>query len=441
MPSILYVPLGYFLKLTRGKTTIHCKQLLFSPLNKVGEALSSHTPPIQQTSTNIIQDTVFETYTIQSATPNNTINLEVPLQPLLRALKSASAPTTTTASIRLTKKEGAPWLVVTITTTSFASNTTTSMPPAEHPHASHDPQDTDPNIPDNIHIPNPALPSHTTERKERETHIALDIPVVVLAAAQVAGLHEPRCREPDCHIYLPPLGQLKSISDRFARLAAGSASSGNAAPGAGRFMSTAPSASSSAKSPKLELAATMHGTLRLSYTSDALSIASEWHGLENPELDAAQVGGEEGLANHPSTRMKMVRPAESDEGEGWAKVRVDSRDWGRVLGVGRVGGRVIGCESFSLLLHDVHAGCEADDVMNRLLQQPRPNPLLLHVHPLRRPFRLRRTRTRWTKRRWRRRRRRGERAHLLHLLCTTLRVHRNKPIRSFGLVETGYPQI
>ena len=28
----------------------------------------------------------------------------------------------------------------------------------------------------------------------------------------------------------------------------------------------------------------------------------------------------------------------------WAVVRVEGRDWGRVLGVGRLGGRVIACE-------------------------------------------------------------------------------------------------
>lgn len=33
------------------------------------------------------------------------------------------------------------------------------------------------------------------------------------------------------------------------------------------------------------------------------------------------------------------------EGEGsWSVVRVEGRDWGRVLGVGRLGGRVIACE-------------------------------------------------------------------------------------------------
>src|SRR5712671_1131470 len=59
-------------------------------------------------------ESIFEDYTIQSAAPNNTINLELPLPPLHRALKSAI--NATSASIRLTKKDGVPVLSLTITT-------------------------------------------------------------------------------------------------------------------------------------------------------------------------------------------------------------------------------------------------------------------------------------------------------------------------------------
>lgn len=213
-------------------------------------------------------------------------------------------------------------------------------------------------------MPNPQITS-TNERRERETHITLDIPVVVLAPNAVSGLHEPRCREPDVHIYLPPLQQLKSISDRFARLASsntmmGSAntnfSAGGGNGGANRFARGGIGGTMNSKGPKLDLAATMHGSLRLSLpsssssststTSSHLSISSTWRGLENPELDTRQIeGGEDALARHPSTRMREVMPGEDDEGPGWAKVRIDARDWSRVLGVGRVGGRVVGCES------------------------------------------------------------------------------------------------
>ena len=86
----------------------------------------------------------------------------------------------------------------------------------------------------------------------------------------------------------------------------------------------------------------MHGELRLGIRTEGLRIESRWKGLSNPELDVGHMdGGEEGIRVHPSTRMREVWGE-----EGWAVVRVEGRDWGRVLGVGRLGGRVIACESF-----------------------------------------------------------------------------------------------
>lgn len=40
----------------------------------------------------------------------------------------------------------------------------------------------------------------------------------------------------------------------------------------------------------------------------------------------------------------VMREREGEEA--WAVVRVEGKDWGRVLGVGRLGGRVIACEFF-----------------------------------------------------------------------------------------------
>ena len=92
--------------------------------------------------------------------------------------------------------------------------------------------------------------------------------------------------------------------------------------------------------PKLELAANMHGQLRLGIKTDALKIQSFWEGLLNPELNPGMVeGGEEAVANHPSTRMR-----EREGEDGWAVVRVEGRDWGRVLGIGRLWPRVVACE-------------------------------------------------------------------------------------------------
>jgi HUS1 checkpoint protein len=164
----------------------------------------------------------------------------------------------------------------------------------------------------------------------RETLVTQEIPVKVLAPDTVANLHEPNCREPDVHIMLPPLMQLKSISDRFTKLALADAKTGTG---------------SAASRTRLEVAANMHGCLKMSIRSDAMSISSVWTDLTNPDLDPNQVeGGPDGIADHPSTRMKLLGTADGRSDQGWASVRIDGRDWGKVMSVGRLGGRVIACK-------------------------------------------------------------------------------------------------
>ncbi|KAF2878252.1 checkpoint protein Hus1/Mec3 [Massariosphaeria phaeospora] len=251
-------------------------------------------------------DSIFETYTVQSAA-GNVINLEVPLTSLTRALKSAL--NATSAQLRLTKKDSAPLLALTIAVAN-APNAHAAFPA------------TAANNDDGFDAPfDSAFGSGN-----RETIVTQEIPVRVLAPDTVAGLHEPQCREPDVHIILPPLLQLKSISDRFTKLAMAGVKSGAA---------TAPSRT------RLEVAANMHGCLRLSIKTDAMSISSVWTDLNNPELDPSQVTG---IAEHPSTRMKQLGTADGRSDEGWASVRIDGRDWGKVMSVGRLGGRVIACE-------------------------------------------------------------------------------------------------
>jgi HUS1 checkpoint protein len=178
--------------------------------------------------------------------------------------------------------------------------------------------------------------------RERETIVTQDIPVRVLSVDMVEGIHQPRCPEPDVHILLPSLMQLKAISERFTRLASAASSTSTGV--------------TSSIGPKLELSANMHGSLRLSIKTDALSISSVWTGLHNPELNPDQVeGGEESILRHPSTRMKNLGVDGSSE-EGWAKVRVDGRDWGRVLSIGRLGGRVVACK-----LNESRFLCSIDD--------------------------------------------------------------------------------
>jgi HUS1 checkpoint protein len=243
---------------------------------------------------------------VQSAA-NNVINLEVPLTSLNRALKSAQ--NATSAEIRLTKKDNVPVLALTIVTTT-ASNTYSAFPAAGL-------------VDDGFNA------ESAFGGGNRETIVTQEIPVRVLAPDVVAGLHEPQCREPDVHIILPPLMQLKSISDRFTKLALADVKGGT----------------STTSRTRLELAANMHGCLKMSIRTDAMNISSVWTDLTNPELDPGQIsGGEDGIAEHPSTRMKQLGTADGRSEEGWASVRIDGRDWGKVMSVGRLGGRVIACE-------------------------------------------------------------------------------------------------
>ena len=265
-------------------------------------------------------ETVFDTYILQSASERNTINLEVPIQARSRALKSAYGATST--QIRLTKKDNVPMLSLTIVTNTFSSgNNVVAVPATTVGEAIPDGFDFD----DDFATPSQAGANRGGPR-ERETIITQDIPVKVLSMEVVERIHQPRTQEPDVNIFLPPLVQVKTISERFTRLA------------------IATSKSSSSTSPRLELSANMHGSLKISLKTDALNITSRWTGLTNPELDPAQFqDGQEGVRNHPSTKMKELGGPNGENEAGWSKVRIDAKDWSRVLSVGRVSARVIAC--------------------------------------------------------------------------------------------------
>lgn len=258
-------------------------------------------------------DSVFVDYTIVSQAENNTINLELPLLPLQRAFKSAI--NATSASLRLTKQDGVPILSLTVTTaTASFGRSGNGFQNGE--------QGADP-------FGDEAFREESLDPggRERETTVVHNIPIRVLSASSVESIHEPRVREPDVHVLLPSLIQLKAVSDRFTKLAAATAS------GTASSVLTNP-----VNIPKLELSANMHGSLKLSIATDALNISSLWTGLSNPELDPSQMqDGIDGVENHPSTKLKAAGP------DAWATVRIDGRDWSRVLSVGRMGGRVIAC--------------------------------------------------------------------------------------------------
>lgn len=285
-------------------------------------------------------DSIFEDYTIASQAENNTINLELPLLPLQRALKSALS--AISASLRLTKADGVPVLCLTVTTNHTAASLTGraanahgigSVPPDVLFGGMDDEYFREESLEPNL-LAGGRFGGGLNGGEQRETTVVHNIPIRVLSQASVEQIHQPKVREPDAHVLLPPLLQLKSISDRFTKLALATASGASAS-----AATIAGSGLSNAHVPKLELSANMHGNLKLSIRTDALDICSSWTGLTNPALEPDQVdGGEEGVRNHPSTVLQERGP------DAWATVRIDGRDWGRVLSVGRMGGRVIACK-------------------------------------------------------------------------------------------------
>ncbi|MCJ1353524.1 MAG: hypothetical protein MMC33_003510 [Icmadophila ericetorum] len=292
-------------------------------------------------------DAIFEEYTIQSATENNAINLEVPLVPLVRALRSAQVGHR--VSLRMTKKENVPLLSLTIVTSAPISTTVRQVAgPTQDGNQS--------DLPRFRPGPPPTDPFATQAGEDdsadqpRDMTITQDIPIRVLSSKSVSGIHEPLCPEPQVHIQFPSLLHLKLISERFTKLAL--------SPTESTYGSTSTQQKPTNVLPKLEVSATMHGDLKLSIRTPNLNLSSHWRGLHNPELDPEVVeGGEEGMAAHPSTRMRDIWGE-----EGWATVRVEGRDWGRVLGVGRLGGRVIACfcHEHALILY-VYIGSDDPD--------------------------------------------------------------------------------
>ncbi|PGH34170.1 HUS1 checkpoint protein [[Emmonsia] crescens] len=287
-------------------------------------------------------DRVFEDYSMSAA--SGVINLEVPIGALHRALRSATS--ATSAQLRLTKKGSVPLLALTVVTSSWTSG--------KNALGVSNSSDNDSNINSNgmpMHPPPPddtqpaAAAVHTNQPdgpRERETVITQEIPVRVLLPSSVEGLHEPRCRSPDVYIVLPSLIQLKSISERFTKLAMDSAAKSITNTTATGLTSTqgAGVGTTNSSSPKLELSANMHGSLKLSIATDTLHISSVWTGLINPPLDPAQLPQNE-LEQLPSERMRELGGENGEAEEGWAKVRIDGKDWGRVLSVGRLSPRVI----------------------------------------------------------------------------------------------------
>ncbi|XRM44721.1 Checkpoint protein hus1 [Aspergillus tubingensis] len=275
-------------------------------------------------------DTIFEEESYICESNTGAINLEVPIGALHRALRSAVS--AKLSNLRLTKKGNVPLLALTIRATSW----TTTSNALDIPETAAAATDHSSSTIDNSATAT-TRPSGTGPR-ERETVITQEIPIKVLHESAVEGLHQPRCRDPDVNILLPSLIQLKSISERFTKLATTNSSNKTSSAGVGSGAGATSTTTPSLSSPKLELSANMHGSLKVAVGTDAFRISSVWTDLLNPSLDPGQLDEGRELGQLPSERMREV-PA--DDEAGWAKVRIDGKDWSRILSVGRLNPRVV----------------------------------------------------------------------------------------------------
>lgn len=126
-------------------------------------------------------------------------------------------------------------------------------------------------------------------RAERRIQVIQDVPVRVLSPQQQQAFHEPLVPEPQVHIMMPPLGSLKTISDRMKSL-----------------------------SSAVVIEANMAGEFVMKMDTDAVSVETRFEGLINPELDPTQVD----LSQQPS----MTRDPKA-----FASVRVDIKDFLKFL--------------------------------------------------------------------------------------------------------------
>ncbi|PWN51227.1 cell cycle checkpoint [Violaceomyces palustris] len=155
-------------------------------------------------------ESLFSDYRIESNFQNQ-INLEVSPETLLKALRSANNATEVT--MRLVKRNNDPLLSFSIT-----SNTATGA----------------------------------------KLDIIQDVLIRVLKPADIAKVKEPLCPEPDVHIVLPKLANVRTVVEHLRTL-----------------------------SSSLTMSANMEGELKLSIQEDEIKLETTWEGLSHPALDSS----------------------------------------------------------------------------------------------------------------------------------------------------------
>ncbi|TGZ84816.1 Hus1-like protein [Ascodesmis nigricans] len=136
------------------------------------------------------------------------------------------------------------------------------------------------------------------------TLVTQEIPVRVLSAASVEGLREPEIGEADANICLPPLTQVRAIAERMMKL------------------------SSAGNDGKLILAANWKGEFLMRLEGgEMVKVESRWRDLQNPVTEDSDQ--QQDLSDEEASRFKQVR--------------VDGREWVRLLKVGVLARKCVAC--------------------------------------------------------------------------------------------------
>ncbi|KAI8995797.1 checkpoint protein Hus1/Mec3 [Gaertneriomyces semiglobifer] len=222
----------------------------------------------------IKQDRILENYTTTSYLANN-IWIEICVQHLVKGLRSAQQ--ASEVVWKLAKIDGMPCLSLRITT---MSRTGTPM------------------------------------------HLSHSIPIRVLHPSESNALTQPVLQSYNVHILLPPLTQLRSISERLTKLAS-----------------------------RVTIKANLSGELKLAVEGEGVQVETGWTGLGVPELDP-----EHSSATPTPT---LTHPTQ------FASVLIDIRDFVRFLGSSVICPRNVVCclaESHGLILYVyLGEGTDADD--------------------------------------------------------------------------------
>lgn len=134
--------------------------------------------------------------------------------------------------------------------------------------------------------------------------VTQEIPVRVLSAASADVYKEPRAPDADVNIFLPSLAGMKGVAERFLKVV-------QAEGGEGRIL----------------LAANGRGEFRMRVeVLGVVKVESVWRELQNPVLEGAEEGSTAATADGS-----------------WKEVRVDGKEWCRVLRVSALARRAVAC--------------------------------------------------------------------------------------------------